>query len=646
MRGGPFAFAEWGLSPFGDAGRAGFPLPEPLVACVAMFTASLAASLVISAVTVAQVAPVTPASIAARFTRFDLDGERPREIDALTALPWSASAVPGARARAPVVLLFVEERLLADAGGEEAKKLGDALARWASDVTSEGSRAIGFSARVHAGSEHQDGKTLLALRRVAQAVDRECGPLAGIVLVGAFPDALLVRTCNWWRDDPITLRAGKPDAATYEHRTWLRSMPEIVAHTADVVLGDLDGDWESRYREGPTRLEWNFCIPSGATHDGALVLKDHEAGSYPLSDFFEVDDGNVDLRVETNTDGTSRVLATPRAELRDFECTTRDKARPNAMALPEVWVSRIDARGVAYALRKDLLDDAGRPKTTPRPADIDAKSGAFVGYEYDEGFERRLLLRFFARNHAYRTGDLEPRDTVASLACGLPSGFHEMARARATWNDLDASLDVGGEPDLAAVARWFAAPAILRTIRAHSDPWGSAFTATKDVALLEKDAGGVPRGFVIENEHLRPSLARCGGKLDFLLMRTLYENGVTGNGASFYVHTGCEAISPPNATNLPWSDRGHGAFGGGNAVLFFGDGLALVGRAKVFYDEPRGFADALREGRTFGAAWVRYFELESAATTWAEVGDDIGRKRAYFWSVLGDGSLSLRSPNG
>ncbi|MCC7170176.1 MAG: hypothetical protein IT459_06995 [Planctomycetes bacterium] len=593
---------------------------------------------------VAQVAPVSPASLANRFARFDLDGDRVREIEALTPLPWSDAAFDGPRSRAPLVLMFVEERLLASSGGDDATKLGEALARWADDVTREGSRALGFSARVYGGEKHQDGRTLLALRSVAQTIDRECGPLDGIVLVGAFPDALLVRTCNWWRDDPITLRAGKPDAATYDQRRWLRSMPEIVAHTADVVLGDLDGDWESRYRVGPTRLEWNFCIPSGTTQDGALVLTDHESGSYPLTDFFEVDDGNLDLRLETNADGTSRVLAKPRVELRDFECTPRDRKRPNPMALPDVWVSRIDARGVAYGLRKDLLDDAGRPKTTPRPADIDAKSGAFVGYEYDEGFERRLLLRYFARNHAYRTGDLEPRDTVASLACGLPSGFHELVRARAAWSDLDASLDVGGEPDLAAVARWFAAPAILRTIRAHSDPGGSAVTATKDVALLEKDAGGVPRGFVIENDHLRPSLARCGGKLDFLLMRTLYENGVTGSGASFYVHTGCEAISPPNATSLPWSDRGHGAFGGGNAVLFFADGLALIGRAKVFYDEPRGFADALREGRTFGAAWTRYFELESTAASWAEVGDDIGRKRAYFWSVLGDGSLSLRAP--
>ncbi len=67
----------------------------------------------------------------------------------------------------------------------------------------------------------------------------------------------------------------------------------------------------------------------------------------------------------------------------------------------------------------------------------------------------------------------------------------------------------------------------------------------------------------------------------------------------------------------------------------------MVGRAKVFYDEPRGFCAALGEGRTFGAAWQRYFAIESVATDWREVGDDIGRKRSYFWSIVGDWTLRL-----
>jgi len=66
-----------------------------------------------------------------------------------------------------------------------------------------------------------------------------------------------------------------------------------------------------------------------------------------------------------------------------------------------------------------------------------------------------------------------------------------------------------------------------------------------------------------------------------------------------------------------------------------------MGRSKVFYDEPKHFAESLGAGRTFGAAWAEYFEVESEAATWSQAGGDIGRKRAYFWSVLGDWTLRL-----
>ena len=102
-----------------------------------------------------------------------------------------------------------------------------------------------------------------------------------------------------------------------------------------------------------------------------------------------------------------------------------------------------------------------------------------------------------------------------------------------------------------------------------------------------------------------------------------------------------KAISPPGAERLAYDHPAYGVRQGAEALLFFGNGLALVGRSKVFYDEPRGFTDALREGATFGAAWARYFDVESRAGSWGEVGGDIGRKRAYFWSVLGDWSLKL-----
>lgn len=82
---------------------------------------------------------------------------------------------------------------------------------------------------------------------------------------------------------------------------------------------------------------------------------------------------------------------------------------------------------------------------------------------------------------------------------------------------------------------------------------------------------------------------------------------------------------------------------GAESMLFYGSCLALVGRAKVFYDSPRGFYAVLPEGKTFGAAWAWYFDVGSRAKTLREVGGGIGRKRSYFWSLIGDWTLRLRS---
>ncbi|MBI5708142.1 MAG: hypothetical protein HZC36_14265 [Armatimonadetes bacterium] len=78
----------------------------------------------------------------------------------------------------------------------------------------------------------------------------------------------------------------------------------------------------------------------------------------------------------------------------------------------------------------------------------------------------------------------------------------------------------------------------------------------------------------------------------------------------------------------------------GNQML--AEALALVGRGKVFYDEPREFWKIMGKGGTFGEAWKRYFQVESADARPAQ--DGIGRKRSTFWSLLGD--FTLRLPEG
>ena len=142
-----------------------------------------------------------------------------------------------------------------------------------------------------------------------------------------------------------------------------------------------------------------------------------------------------------------------------------------------------------------------------------------------------------------------------------------------------------------------------------------------------------------------PSLrsACTNGRANFFLYRTLWSNGALPADPYLLVHTGCEALSPPGASKLAYDHPSYGARQHAESMLFYTPCLAVVGRAKVFYDEPHGFYKTLAERGTFGDAWRCYFAVEAAAKSWGAAGGDIGRKRSYFWSLLGDFTLRLGS---
>lgn len=196
--------------------------------------------------------------------------------------------------------------------------------------------------------------------------------------------------------------------------------------------------------------------------------------------------------------------------------------------------------------------------------------------------------------------------------------------------------------DLCQLVAWLQRPAVLRTLRAHSNGLFAAFAAT-DCKALEALLPGPPWSWSPRGRELVPSLQACshGGGADWFLYQTLWRQRVLPDAPYLLLHTGCEAISPPGAERLRYDDERYGRRGQAEALLFFTPCLAMIGRAKVFYDEPRGFCEALGEGRTVGEAWRRYFAIEAAAANWGEVGGDIGRKRSYFWSLLGDWTLRL-----
>lgn len=575
------------------------------------------------------------ADVVKRFAPFDLDGDGRAEVVSLRTLAEAGEA------KLPLVVVLVEDRLLLDEAPEarsrvqlDFEELRARVLRYGADIATEGFRTLVVAAAAHTGPPHQDGRTVLALRRLFQRL-HATSPMAGAVLVGHFPDALLVRTCNWRRNETLTLpgKDGKPMA--FEPKTTnVRCVPEIVAHRCDVVLADLDGDWERVYVPGPATLRSAWAVFGDTVPDAGGPCLALQEGELAVTDVFHVRDGAA---IADRAAFTLHLDANDR----DRECSAADRARGNPLALPDIAVSRIDARGIALVCSAEGPADALRRFDVHQPIELPAaRPAAAVTWQCALGRERGFLIDYFDRNHRFRTTPL-PADhrKPAAIAHGLGSGLGALRAADAAWREFaEPGYDVDG-CDLLALAHWLQQPAVLRTMRMHSDALCGAFGKT-DVDALTKELG-LPWHWVKDGEQFVPSWRdHRGGRADYVFYRALHDQHPQQDNPFLLIHTGCEAMSPPHA-DRPYDDPEYGRFAHAESILFFTGCLAMVGRAKVFYDEPRGFCEALGEGKTFGEAWQRYFAIESASKDWREVGDDIGRKRSYFWSMVGDWTLRL-----
>lgn len=581
------------------------------------------------------------ADVVKAFAPHDVNGDGIAEVERLEW--WREFGEP----EAPLVVLLVEDGLLVEPSEQHgfersfrerspADELRDRVLRFGADVAAEGFRALIVNAAVHRGPPHQDGRTVLGLRRLFQQLHARA-PMAGAVLVGHFPDALLVRTCNWRRNEPLAVpgKDGKPvaiDAKT----TNVRCVPEIVAHRCDLVLADLDGDWEGVYVPGPTALPSVTAVfGDSVPHAGGGCVA-MQTGELQVVDVFHVRDGAA------VADREQFAVALDAAD-RDHECAAADHTLGNPLAQPEIAISRIDARGagawcederttLGAAIDGTRQHDLTVPPATPRERDVKWSPTRYP---------RELLIEYFDRNHAFRTTPL-PKEhrKPASIAHGLGSGLGSLRAADPAWREFAEPGYEVDNPDLLAVMRWLQRPAVLRTLRAHSDPWGAMFAPT-DPALLTAAFGG-PWAWVREGERFVPSWSgHKGGRADYAFYRALHDKKVLRDNPYLLIHTGCEALSPPGSVEHAYDDPQYGLRAHAESILFFTGCLAIVGRAKVFYDEPRGFCEALGAGATFGDAWCRYFAIEGACANWDEAGGDIGRKRSYFWSIVGDWTLRL-----
>ncbi|MFQ5810923.1 MAG: hypothetical protein ACE5JM_15000, partial [Armatimonadota bacterium] len=163
----------------------------------------------------AQAVPAaTTEDLCARFSGYDINNDGLIEIEGLRPMPIH----PAARlARQGLVIVLVEERLLSPLPGEGGNlDLRPSLSAFVEDLGREGWDGLTIVARVYSGPVHQDGRTLLAMRRFVAALDEQFLDFAGVVLVGDFPEAYLVRSCNWRKHTKITLNKGKPNEQRFQ----------------------------------------------------------------------------------------------------------------------------------------------------------------------------------------------------------------------------------------------------------------------------------------------------------------------------------------------------------------------------------------------------------------------------------------------
>ena len=140
-----------------------------------------------------------------------------------------------------------------------------------------------------------------------------------------------------------------------------------------------------------------------------------------------------------------------------------------------------------------------------------------------------------------------------------------------------------------------------------------------------------------------PTLAALSGAANQYLDRTIWENGLLANTSPvLYVHDGCFANSPKDAESRPYNDPLYGRWQNAEGVLFYLNGVALVSRAKEYYDVPTGFGEAIAPVRAnFGMGLKAYFDYEGTHPS-----VPVDRKKAYFWSEIGDWTARKSYANG
>ncbi|MEN6621145.1 MAG: hypothetical protein ABFD50_06330, partial [Smithella sp.] len=476
---------------------------------------------------------------------YDLDADGIPEIESLKFISFENPLEPVGTFQKFVIVL-VEQRLLGTIPGSRysSADLTQRLQRLKGDLVSEGYQARFLEMRTYSGPVHQDGKTLLAIREFFKQVRGTFFGFCGAILVGSFPESMIVRTWPDWRTltEPGEIKElGKTfPAGTKIYNIGLG----IHAYRSEIVLSDLNGNWRNLYNQQNPAMHGCVFVPSSEQ-----ILPDNKVlltcttGNYYISqnfyhDFFWIRDDEWQEISRTAAD--IQVIIT--LKLQDPELNPADRTQPNTITRPEISVSRINARNIATNPDPRLIDQNGKPKRCPITSGV---STDMLKWTRDPNLERTLLIEYFDRNHAFRSGRYSNENLRLSKIT-YELGLYAVNQGLDGINVPDKDREDVFDASLKDMAKWLKKSQTIRGIGTHASDDTSYFRNDSDYASLEVEAGGNPWRWVQQNGEYVPSFdGHYTADLHFY--RTIWENKITqGVCPSFFLHCGCDVNTPKN----------------------------------------------------------------------------------------------------
>ncbi|HEX8546468.1 MAG TPA: T9SS type A sorting domain-containing protein [Cytophagaceae bacterium] len=515
------------------------------------------------------------------FNNYDMNGDGIPEIKKMQ--PYIGTGLENIPPYSRLVTILLEERLVYESYHiDKGPQFYDKLRRYCEDLRLQGYTPNLLTVSLHTGPG-QDGRTLLAIREFFKAVKAKWPDFRGAMLVGAFPDAFInqkiVHLADYQGVKSISINPG----TDYKNP----AVRGLYGERGDIVLGDLDGNWPAVYHQSISTESLNLVVQAFPKEGGSVTVTNTPNINFQreistFNDIFYLDDAVYTTKVNS---GTS-ITVTLSYKSRNTELAASDKKLANPAARPEISISRINARDVAYN-----------------------------GSVRDPKQEIELIMEYLDRNHNHRSGGNNHLPFRAAAighgVIGSNANNHIL-----TLNKASGAFEVGFAQEGASVAdlkEWLRKPAILRHVMAHSNAKGSAFSD----------------GSVNSDWH---KFWKAAGEFN-------------NSGSHFIIDGGCQVNSPVIDGDPSFMNYGLGQYS--SSTLFHLNTLAVLSRAKVYNDYlPGGFVEGFSasESSTFGDGWKNSFTFMGNQSLNNYSAHDF--KRSYFWGVQGDWTLKLKYEKG